>query len=225
MGNYRHWGPHGQEGSPLELTPNPTPPGHFQNIGAGQPEDFPPVASGGGSGVFGPLTHIVLSLMMVPFVWLFWVCLYPLTAIAGVGAALLTTPLFIRLMLPDDRQAALGFGMIAGFVVFVLVSRVECRLARNRVFRGGRHVLRLALLGVFVAPWFMGFVHDAEAQRASLDYMQALLLEPRFLLQHLAVPSNLAITIGVAAGMHFLLTRAERLRDFWHRRLRWIGLK
>ena len=162
---------------------------------------------------------------MIPFVWLFWICLYPLTAATGIFAGLMVTQISARSLAADEGQVAAGFGVIVGFAVFVVMSRVEYKLAQNEAFRKGRHVLRLILLGVFAMPWFIGFMGDADARRASFAYIFAILAHPLLLLRQFANPVNLAIVGVVMVGMHFLLVKADRLRAFWHRRLRWIGLK
>src|SRR5262249_33703777 len=124
-----------------------------------------------------------------------------------------------------DNQVAAAFGVMLGVGMILVACRVEYRLANHATFRVVRHVIRLFLLSVFAAPWFMGFMGDAEARRASFAYMLSLATHPLFLLQQLANPVNLAVAAGVALLMHLLLTRATRLRAFWHRRLTWIGLK
>jgi hypothetical protein len=49
--------------------------------------------------------------------------------------------------------------------------------------------------------------------------------EPLVTLAALANPTTLAIWIGVIAGVHFLLTKGERLRGWWHRYLEMIWLR
>ena len=45
------------------------------------------------------------------------------------------------------------------------------------------------------------------------------------MLPQLANPTSLVIVLTVVVGVHFLLSKAEPVRRFWHRRLRWLGLK
>ena len=231
MGSYP-WGPHGPETSPYDVRPNPTPQTVFPNIGGGGDYAAPyggatHASYGGGVAYTGgganPLLSIVLSLIMLPFVWMFWICLYPLTAAAGMVAGFATVPLAMRTMSlkGDERDVAAMAGVIVGFAVFVVMSRVEYRMARNTGYRVARHVVRLLLFGVLAMPWLAAMMVNGP----STPYILAMLANPSYLLAQMTIPRNLAIVIGVMVGMHFLLWKAERLRNFWHRRLMWIGLK
>lgn len=236
MGSFP-WGPHGPETSPYDVRPNPTPQTVFPNIGGGGDYAAP---SGGGAMPYGgtasygggvaytggggnPLLSIVLSLVMLPFVWMFWICLYPLTAAAGMIAGFATVPLAFRMMSlqGDVADVAALAGVIVGFAVFAVMSRLEYRLAKNTGYRVTRHVVRLLLFGVLALPWIQSTMVAGSATR----YVLAVLSHPAYLAAQLAQPRNLAIVAGVMVGMHFLLWKAERLRAFWHRRLMWIGLK
>src|SRR5947209_5561245 len=87
MGSFPY-GPHGPQTRPYDPTPNPTAPSPFPQIGGAEPHfaqagsysgPSGPVATGSG----GPFLSFTTSLLMLPFVWMFWICLYPLTAIVG----------------------------------------------------------------------------------------------------------------------------------------------
>lgn len=171
MGNYRPWGPHGAEGSPLEVTPNPTAQGSFQNIGGADWDASPVATSSGAAGPTHPVSQIAFSLIMVPFVWLFWICLYPMTAAAGIVSGLTVSSVASRFLARSDIDVANFFGIVVGFAVIVVVCRIEYRLAQNAGFRTGRHIVRLIMFGVFGVPWFMGFMGDADARRASFNHM------------------------------------------------------
>ncbi len=187
-----------------------------------------PMAGGGGGAVTGsggPFLELTLSIIMLPFVWVFWICLYPMTAVAGLVSGFLSVPFFMRFLQRDETQVAAGFGIFLGFAVVMIVSRIEYRLAENEAFRRVRHVIRLILLGMFAVPWIIAFMGDENTRRAMYGLMLSILTNPAFLLRQLMNPINLAIMAAVIVGMHFLLTKADRLRAFWHKRLRWIGLK
>ena len=224
MGNYRPWGPHGAEGSPLDVTPNPTASSTFPNIGGADWQVTQPTVSSGGTGA-NPWLSITASIIMLPFVWMFWICLYPMTAAAGIFAGLVVSSVGSQFVARNDADVANFFGIVAGFAIFIFVSRVEYRLADNPGFRRGRHVLRLILLGIFAGPWFLAFMGDADTRRIILTSMLSMVSHPSLLLTQMLNPANWVMGGIVAVGFHFLLTKAERLRNFWHRRLRWIGLK
>src|SRR5450432_3578778 len=81
MGSFP-WGPHGPETSPNQVKPNPTaaqPVGPFGQAGDGNA--FPTAGPGGGGA--NPFLSFTVSILMVPLVWMFWICLYPLTATAA----------------------------------------------------------------------------------------------------------------------------------------------
>ena len=222
----RPWGPHGPEVSPNQVKPNPTAAGNFPPLGGGAPYGLPTAAAPAPTGSGGPHVSIILSLIMIPFVWMFWICLYPLTAAIGFFVGALSTPVAFRLLSlqKDEANVALGIGIIVGFAAVVVMSRVEYRMAQNSGYRIVRHVVRLFLFGVLALPWIQAMVFDV-AGGSEMRYILGMLSNPRYLMMQLTRPQNSAIVVGVMVGMHFLLWQAERLRAFWHRRLMWIGLK
>jgi hypothetical protein len=224
MGSFP-WGPHGPETSPNQVKPNPTaaqPVGPFGQAGDGNA--FPTAGPGGGGA--NPFLSFTVSILMVPLVWMFWICLYPLTATAAVFTGMLTGTLLSRVLTAADEVsvAQLG-GVAAGFVVAIIVSRVEYKLAQVKVFRWTRHVLRLILFGLLALPWIQAIIFDAKVGGSTTRYIYSVLTHPQFLVSQLANPVNLATVAAVMIGMHLLLWKAERLRAFWHRRLSWLGLK
>jgi len=214
------FGPHGPETRSFDPTPNPTAPSApGPLLGDGdQPAGGGAAASTGGSG--GPFLSFTISLLMVPFVWMFWICLYPLAAIAGLFAgwivSTLTAPIF-----PEDAHALMG--VVAGYAVIVFMSRVEYKLAeQHALYRRSRHVVRLILVAVMIVPWIQVMIFGVAGKT---QYILTMLTSPQLLLAQLADATNLAIVAVAVVGMHFLLTKAPNVRDFWHRRLRWLGLK
>jgi hypothetical protein len=219
MGSFP-FGPHGPETRAYDPTPNPTaasaPVPQFGD-GAAAGETSTRTGSG------GPFLSLAMSLLMAPLVWMFWVCLYPLTAAVGIVggwiAATLSAPWF-----PGDANGGLGIGVIAGYALIIVMSRVEYKLAQNSVYRDARHVLRLVLFGVLAIPWIQAMVFSAGGP-AETRYILAMVTSPGLLLPQLTNPTSLAIILTVVVGLHFLLRKAQPVRDFWHSRLRWLGLK
>jgi len=223
MGSFP-WGPHGPETSPHSVKPNPT---AAQPVGPfGAADDGGAPASGAGGGP-SPFLSIAVSLCMVPLVWMFWICLYPMTAAATVFTGTVAAAMLSRVLTaPDEASVAYVGGVIAGFAVAIVVSRIEYKLAENNAgLRRGRHVVRLVLLGALMVPWWQGVVMNSAIGGSQTRYIFAVLTHPQFLLSQLLKPQNLVIVAVVMVGMHFLLWKAERVRAFWHRRLFWLGLK
>ena len=224
MGSFP-WGPHGPEVSPNQVKPNPTPNDPVVPFGQAD-SDVVSAATGSAGGGASPFASFVASLLMVPLVWMFWICLYPLTAIAAIATGLLTWSMLSRVLTARDEAsvAQLG-GVITGFAAAAIVSRVEYKLTQNAGLRWARHAVRLALLGALAVPWIQAIIFNAKVGGSTTRYVFAVLSNPRVLMSLLANPQNLAIVASVVVGLHFLLWKAERLRAFWHRRLSWLGLK
>lgn len=224
MGTFS-WGPHGPETSAHEVKPNPTAPEPVPQFGQAETYTAPPTA-GSASGRPHPLLSVTVSLLMIPLVWMFWICLYPLTAAAALFAGFLTTSMLSRVLTAADEVsvAQLG-GVVAGFAAAVIVSRLEYKLTQDKFLRLARHVVRLILFGLLAIPWFQGVVRNAKIAGSSTRYIFAVLSHPKILAAQLANPQNLATVLVVIMAMHFLLWKAEKFRAFWHRRLFWLGLK
>jgi hypothetical protein len=223
MGSFP-WGPHGKETSPYEVKPNPTPSGSVGQFG--QDDSYAaPLPTGYAGGGPNPLLSLIASLVMVPLVWMFWICLYPMTAAASALTGFLTGSLLSRVTASDVASVAPLGGVIAGYATAIIVSRVEYKLAQNIALRWARHVVRLLLFGALAIPWFQGVIKDTRLGGSSTLYIFAVLSHPQILASQLANAQSLEIVLAVMVGMHFLLWKAERLRAFWHRRLFWLGLK
>jgi hypothetical protein len=65
----------------------------------------------------------------------------------------------------------------------------------------------------------------ATAPTSTTRYVLAMVSNPRALLAFLSRPQNLAIWLGALVALHFVLWKADTLREWWHRRLKWVGLK
>ena len=93
-----------------------------------------------------------LNLVFVGVLWEVWICLYPLSALAGLLTLTNGMPL-LRSLLPDSPIIGPGLyavvlGSVAALIVLWNVSRLEHTLARHRAYRVLRHVMRIPLLGL-----------------------------------------------------------------------------
>jgi len=218
------WGPHGPEASPHTVRPNPTAPSPPQQI-LGSDEAPAPIPVAGGGGPLGDLlANIMLSLLMLALLWIPMVCLYPLSAVAGMVAGYGSFPLFLRALPADGRDVAAVLGMAVGVVVGLKVNRLEYRLAQNPAFRLARHAVRLVLLAVWAIP-IIQLSTGTTAPTTSTAYIFAVVNSPQALLAFLSRPRNLAIWVAVVMGLHFLIWSGAGVRRWWHRRLTFIGLK
>jgi hypothetical protein len=218
------WGPHGPEVPPHTVLPNPTAPSPPQQIlGSGEAPE--PIAAAGGGGALGTiLANIMLSLVLLMLLWIPMVCLYPLTAVAGMVAGFGTFPLFLRVLPADGRDVAAVLGLAVGVVVGLKMNRLEYRLAQNPVFRLSRHALRLVLLAVWAVP-IIQLSTGTTAPTTSTAYILAVVSSPRALAAFLSQPRNLLIWVAAVVGLHFLIWSGDGVRRWWHRRLMFIGLK
>jgi hypothetical protein len=96
--------------------------------------------------------------------------------------------------------------LLAGVVVFWIMSRADHRLADAVPgYRLVRHVVRLILIGTFFAVTSLHeFEHGFWPQSAA--EVRVLFGDPRFFV-------SLGIAVVVA---HWLLRRANTIRDKWH---------
>lgn len=222
----RPWGPHGPEVPPHTVLPNPTAPSPPQQIlGSGEaPEPIPAGGGGGGLQLDSLLANITFSLLLLVLLWMPMLCLYPLTGLAGIAAGFGTFPLFLRALPADGRDVAAVLGMIVGVVVVLKVHRLEYQLAQRPAFRLGRHLVRLVLLAVWAVP-IIQLSTGTTAPTTSTAYILGVVSSPQALAQFLTRPRNLVIWVAVVAGLHFLIWSGDGVRRWWHRRLKFIGLK
>lgn len=220
------WGPHGarQDGPGPPVHPadaqNPstfTPPPPFQPV-------MPPTAPSYPSGPLMPAGNVLpyfassakgdflLNAIFVGFFWEVWVCLYPLSALAGLFTLVYTMP-FLRSVLPPSPIIGPGLyavvlGIIAAAVALWTASRLEHRLARSLLYRIPRHLVRLLMLGWAAA------VAIQKGQGLPYNPSPAAIM-PLLKEDHTA----LGTVIGVMVASHFVLWNWTWARDFWHRRL------
>ena len=159
----------------------------------------------------------VMNLAVVGILWVLWVCLYPLAALAGAFTFYDAFPFLLRFV-PRPLLAGFGVslmvvGLAAAAVVLWIVSRLEHVLAGNRVYRLARHFVRLPLLGLAAIL----LIERAHGVR----YTLALPVVSRIL----SIPQYLAIVIGTMVAAHFALWNWKWGREFWHERLRGAQLR
>jgi hypothetical protein len=218
----RPWGPHGAEVPDNSVRPNPTAPSPVQQFGGGQ-EVAAPVAGGGG-GLGGVLAQIVFSLVLLMLLWIPMACLYPVTALAGIASGAAIFRASERLLPPDARDVALALGFVVAAVAVLKVYRIEYRLAEKPAFRAVRHAVRMLLLGVWAIP-ILELSMGATGPSTSTGYILTEVRSPRALAAFLKQPRNLALWVAALVGLHLLLWSGKSVRRWWHRRLKFIGLK
>lgn len=217
------WGPHGQEAPPNTVRPNPTPSGVPQQIGGGGEYGAPMAVGGGGpGGTF--LANVVMSLIMVVLLWIPMACLYPLTAAAALVAGFGSFAVLVRALPVDGGDVAVVGAFGIGVVVTLLVDRAEFRLAQHPPFRILRQVVRLVLLGIWLVP-IMQLATGTTAPVTSTRYILAVMSHPGAIVSYLVNPLHLVAWAVLLVGLHLLIWREGPVREFWHRRLKYLGLK
>jgi len=140
--------------------------------------------------------------------------LYPIPSGCAVIAGLLTNRVLETIAPHFDAADRLPGSLLAGAIVFWILSRIDHRLAeRIPSYRTIRHVLRVAAIGTF----FSIVVLNDRGGRwlpTSLAEAEAVLLNP----------SHLVAMIVGAVGAHFLLTKAKGFREIFHQilELAWL---
>ena len=215
------WGPHGQEAAPHTVRPNPTasdPPQQIQ----GSADVAMPMS--GGSPLGAILANIIFSLVLVALLWIPMICLYPLTALAGLATGFATFQVLGRVLPADGGDVAAVAGFVVGAVAVLIVYRFENRWAEQQGFRRIRHLVRMVLLAVWAIP-IIQLSTGTTAPSTSTRYILAVMSSPRAWGSFLARPANLALWIAVVIGLHMLIWWNDGARRFWHRRLLFVGLK
>jgi hypothetical protein len=139
----------------------------------------------------------IINVIFVGILWQVWVCLYPLSALAGGVTFAVATPV-LRTLLPPTTVIAPGLFPVAGGIIAALVAgwnvcRLEEILAKSGLYRLLRHLVRLPLLGMSTAM---------ALQKAELvPYDPSLSGIARVL----RTPMNLEIVVGVMIASHFIV--------------------
>jgi hypothetical protein len=217
------FGPHGPHVPANTTTPNPTEQQTHTQIGG--EGNAPPVhvyqGSPGNIGII--VVDFIVTLFTLIYFWPFFVCLYPLTGTAVAAATLIARPLIAHSLQPDEESVLFGLLLILAAVVVAIMIRVEYRLAQFFAFRLARHVVRLMLFALIAGPTILWLQPSVEA--TFTVFLLGFLAQPSLFVCFLMNPVNAGIVAALAVGLHFLLWKADRVRNFWHARLRRIGLK
>ena len=139
--------------------------------------------------------------------------LYPLSTIAGFATAYGTDAVVRHAWPALDPSDRPPIDMLVGAVAFWIASRTDHRVAASlRVYRYGRHALRLVLISSATAT---ACLNPSSALVARTPWeMHAIVTNPMFL----------PILIGTGIAAHFGL-RSSKLRGKWDRGLQIFGLR
>ena len=230
MGDYP-WGPHGPRSEPNSVLSNPTPsyvppaaeswPSYTPTPGSTGGGGGPVYYSGGGTadtGVIGRAFSFLFSLLLVPFVWQLWLCLYPIASLSGLATVVAGLFFLGKIMPPAPGFAvnprAVLIAYAAGLVVLVIVSRLDHRLAQHAVYRIPRHAVRLILLAGLAIVFLQEVRGIPGFGRGPIPNLRLL-----------GNSENMIMVLAFLAGMHFLMWHAKTVRQIWHHRLEAIGLR
>jgi lipoprotein signal peptidase len=159
----------------------------------------------------------------VVILWIPFLCLYPLTALIGIGVGFAAVPIFAR-TLPPNTDVPAALGVLIGAVAFYIMIRIEYRLSQSAGYRISRHAVRMVLLAIVAIPTIQ-MAAGAPVESTSTRYILSVVSNPRIMFSFLADAKNVAILLTVVIVIHFVLWKGERFRRFWHRRLSAIGMK
>jgi hypothetical protein len=217
------WGPHGPQVPANTVTPNPTAQsGPGAQIGAGE-GTFTPSQYTGGSNIGIIVVNILFSLILLAYLWEVFVCLYPLTAFTGILLSFIVTPIVAHAD-PTDLNFARAVGILSTIIAAYIMIRVEYRLAQMASYRLVRHPLRLLLLGILAIPVLM-MIEGAYVPGSQAMFILSVLSNPARMIRFAFVPMNAAILLAFVVAAHFILWNWRWAREFWHKRLRWVGMK
>lgn len=227
MGSYP-FGPHGPQTRPYDPVPNPTPSTPPMQIGGGA---WSPAQSYGGGSVAAPggdgrgfFADIIFSfVLVVVLLWMPFACLYPLTVLSGLLSGFFAAGL-LGGKLGWDGQTAAGTGILIGAVVIWTLIRVEYRMSQVALYRVVRHVARMLLLSLLAVPMIL-MAQGAGQWMSEFRFVVYTLSSRVVLQQFFRNPVDLGIWAAVMVGLHFLIWNSTRARNFWHRRLKMIGMK
>jgi hypothetical protein len=218
------WGPHGPQVPANTVRPNPTEQsGPVPPYGGDSSGTFTPSAYTGGGNIGLLVANFLLSLVVLAYLWEVFVCLYPLTAFTGFLASMIIAPMVAHAN-PSDLNFARSLGIIAAIVVAYIMIRVEYRLAQASAFRLVRHPVRLLLLGILAIPVLM-MVEGAYVPGSETRFILAVLSSPARMVRFVANPVNAVVLIAFVIAAHFVLWNWRWAREFWHKRLKAVGMK
>jgi hypothetical protein len=167
-----------------------------------------------GCGSVVALAAFVIFFAQVPRVLPLLAALYPLIAAIEIGAARVAAALVGRLDPSAPMSTRVAIAAAACLVLLWPASRLEQRLANHRAYRVARHIVRLALVAVFVYRLTSTIPVDSPQP----SWMQPL----RGLFRS---PAQIGAVVGAVLAMHFLLRNLLGVRAAWRRSLEIVRLR
>jgi len=234
--DYFPWGPHGPRGSPFEPKPATTPAMPVQEVhlpsntpAAGPPLHFgsyAPTADGCGyavgPGTISRGTKFVVSAIIVGVFWQFFICLYPMPALAAGFAAVFCAGFLVRTVLPLVSRLNVQLVQIIGYAVAIaawyVAMRLEQKLARYIWYRIPRNIVRLIMFAILA-------INGVENNTGiPLFSWTNPALIPKNIANILTTPDYLIFVFAFVLMMQLILWKADQFRVFWHSCLAGLGL-
>ena len=196
--------------------PPPSQPLHFGS--------YAPTADG--YGYAGPGisrgTRFVVRAIIVGLFWQFFICLYPMPALAAGFAAVFSAGFLVRsalpLVSPQNVMLVQIVGYAAAIAALYVAMRLEQKVARHvwyRIPRGAVRLIMFAILGINAAENNTGIPLFSGTNPA---------LIPRNIANILQTPDYLMFVFAFVAVMQLILWKADQFRVFWHSCLEGLGL-
>src|SRR5215469_10596462 len=234
--DYFPWGPHGPRGSPFEVKPATTPqmPVQEVHLPSSTPVAPPPLhfgsyaPTGDGYGyaaspdTISRGTKFVVSAIIVGVFWQFFICLYPMPALAAGFAAMFSAGLLVRSVLPLVSPLNVLLVRLVGYAAAIaalyVAMRLEQKLARHIWYRIPRNIVRLILFAILA----VNGVENNTGIPLFSGTNPALI--PRNIANILQTPDFLIFVFAFVALMQLVLWKADQFRVFWHSCLAGLGL-
>lgn len=140
--------------------------------------------------------------------------LYPLVAAIEIGVARGTFLVTGKLSPSMPNNTRVAIAAAACLVLLWPASRLEQRLANFQAYRVLRHIVRLALIGLFTYQ-LTSTMPLAEPMPPWMHPFRGLFRSP----------AQLAATVGAVLVMHFLLRNFLGIRSVWRRSLEFTRLR
>ena len=170
--------------------------------------------AGTGCGGVVALAAFVIFFAQVPKALPLLAALYPLIAAIEIGVARGAFWVVGKLDPGVPMTTHLAIAAAACLVLLWPASRLEQRLAGHRAYRVARHIVRLALVAIFV--YRLTSTMPAESPQPSW------MLPLRGLLQS---PAQVGAVVAAVVMMHFLLRNSLGIRAAWRRSLELVRLR
>jgi hypothetical protein len=164
--------------------------------------------SGTGCGGAFALVAVVVFFAGVPRALPLLIALYPLVAAIEIGVVRGVFLLVSKLDPGMPGNTRIAVAAAASLVLLWPASRLEQRLANYGAYRVARHIVRLALIAVFV--------FQATSTMPLVTPLPPWMHPLRGLFRS---PAQLATVVGAVVVMHFLLRNFLGLRSVWRRSL------